>query len=453
MHNPSVPDYDVIGIGIGPFNLGLAALLDPCEEVRALFLEEKPTFDWHGGLLLEGTTLQVPFLADLVTLADPTSRYSYLNYLHQRGRLYRFYFLEHFLVPRAEYNDYCRWAAAQLKSCRFGRRVESAALVETAAGPRFKVRARETASGAEEVFHARDLVLGVGTRPHVPEALRPALGRHVFHSSEFRERRPQCRLARSVAVVGAGQSAAEVFQALLAEQPEHGYRLDWLCRSRGFFPMEYSKLGLEHFSPDYARYFYRLPAAQRDATLARQDLLYKGISAKTIAAIYDLLYERTVGGAQPPVSLQALSEVRAITPVTGSGGGGYRLDGWHLEQGRGFTRYADCVVLATGYRHEVPAFLDPLRPRIAWDAQGRYDVAFDYRIALTEPTPNRLYVQNGELHTHGVGAPDLGLGAHRNAVIINGLLGRAAYRVQEANVFQQFGVTGEAYAARREACG
>ena len=45
-------------------------------------------------------------------------------------------------------------------------------------------------------------------------------------------------------------------------------------------------------------------------------------------------------------------------------------------------------------------------------------------------------MQNGELHTHGVGAPDLGLGAHRNAVIVNALCGREVYAVRERNVFQ-----------------
>lgn len=440
MQSGNIPDYDIIGIGIGPFNLGLAALLDPIKDVRALFLEAKPSFDWHGGMMIEGTTLQVPFLADLVTLADPTSRYSYLNYLHQRERLYKFYFLERFLVPRAEYNDYCRWVAGRLASCRFERRVELVTFIETAAGPRFEVTVRHTDSLLQEVFHAHDLVLGVGTFPHVPEALRPVLGQQVFHASEFLEHLPRCRSARSIAVVGAGQSAAEIFQRLLVEQPEHDYRLDWISRSRGFFPMEYSKLGLEHFSPDYTRYFYHLPATQRDSVRARQGLLYKGISAKTIADIYDLLYERSVGGAELQVSLQALSEVRTIALAADAAGGRYRLDCWHLEQARGFTRRADCVVLATGYRHEVPVFLEPLRPHVVWDAQGRYEVAVDYRVILKKPVPNRLYVQNGELHTHGVGSPDLGLGAHRNAVIINGLLGRPVYRARMANVFQQFGV-------------
>ena len=48
-------------------------------------------------------------------------------------------------------------------------------------------------------------------------------------------------------------------------------------------------------------------------------------------------------------------------------------------------------------------------------------------------------MQNAELHTHGVGTPDLGLGAHRNAVIANALAGRDVYAVRERNVFQSFG--------------
>ena len=66
-----------------------------------VFFDDKPEFAWHPGLMLPGAEIQVPFLADLVTLADPTSPYSFLNYLHEQGRLYRFYFHERFHVLRA----------------------------------------------------------------------------------------------------------------------------------------------------------------------------------------------------------------------------------------------------------------------------------------------------------------------------------------------------------------
>lgn len=70
--------HGVTGVGLGPFNRGLAALLAPTG-VDAVFFDDKPGFAWHPGLMLPGAEIQVPFLADLVTLADPTSRYTFLN--------------------------------------------------------------------------------------------------------------------------------------------------------------------------------------------------------------------------------------------------------------------------------------------------------------------------------------------------------------------------------------
>ena len=63
----------------------------------------------------------------------------------------------------------------------------------------------------------------------------------------------------------------------------------------------------------------------------------------------------------------------------------------------------------------------------------------DFRLRLVDHDKSRLFVQNGELHTHGVGAPDLGLGAHRNAVILNAVCGREVLPVRSRNVFQTFG--------------
>ena len=77
--------------------------------MRALFLEKKPGFDWHPGMLIEASTLQNPFLADLVSLADPRSEYSYLNYCKQTGRIYSYYMRENHYLSRAEYNRYCQW--------------------------------------------------------------------------------------------------------------------------------------------------------------------------------------------------------------------------------------------------------------------------------------------------------------------------------------------------------
>jgi lysine N6-hydroxylase len=402
--------HDVIGIGIGPFNLGLAALLDPLDDVDAVFFDAKPEFAWHSGLMLPGAEIQVPFLADLVTLADPTSRYSFLNYLHDRGRLYRFYFHERFHVLRREYEAYCQWVAERIECCRFGHRVDA---IRPAPGG-WSVWAR----GVEH--RARAVVLGVGCVPSIP-----SFARGLTHSSAYLSVREQALRARSVAVIGSGQSAAEVFADLL----EHGSgRLDWLTRSAGFLPMEYSKLGLEHFSPEYIAYFHALPQERRDALRAGQDLFYKGIDAGTSERIYDLLYARSVE-AEPNVRYAARCELRDVSA-------GRRLRFHHLDEGVDFTVDAEVAILATGYE---PAPLPVPAELFARDAAGRPVIELDYRARLADGTPSTVFVQNAELHTHGVGTPDLGLGAHRNAVIANALAGRAVYAVRERNVFQSFG--------------
>ncbi|MBX8828370.1 SidA/IucD/PvdA family monooxygenase, partial [Ochrobactrum sp. SFR4] len=80
--------------------------------------------------------------------------------------------------------------------------------------------------------------------------------------------------------------------ALTPDMVSNGASVQWISRSAGFFPMEYSKLGLEYFSPDYMQYFHTVPREKRRDITRKQGLLYKGISISTIAEIFDLLYER-----------------------------------------------------------------------------------------------------------------------------------------------------------------
>jgi lysine N6-hydroxylase len=436
--------YDVIGIGIGPFNLGLAALLDEVGDMKALFLEKKTEFNWHPGMLIDGTTLQVPFFADLVSMADVRSKYSFLNYLQAHNRLYHFYFLEKFHIPRKEYNHYCRWVSDQLTQCKYGMEVERVVPIELEDGGRgYEVSVWNKGTHTEEQFVTRHLAMGIGSVPSVPEHFKEHLGTSVFHSSEYLEKKDICKEARTVTVIGSGQSAAEVFLDVAKEQEHHGFTLNWFTRSKGFFPMEYSKLGLEYFSPDYTNFFYNLPQEKKDALLKDQDLLYKGISADTITEIYDYLYERSIGSEYPPISLQAMTEITGIE----ASGRGYSLSGYHQVKEETFTQETDVVIFGTGYKTAVPSFLSGIMDDLTYDDAGRFKITKDYRLETFLGDGGSIFIQNGEMHTHGVGAPDLGLGAHRNAVIINQLAGREVYPVQTKNVFQTFGVEKRAAAA------
>jgi len=446
MHPTSgTPHFDLVGVGIGPFNLSLAALAEPLREnhsLELLFLESRQEFAWHRGMMLDGATLQVPFLADLVSLTDPTSRFSVLNWLRETDRLYSFYFAENLFLQRREYEAYCQWVAAQLPFCRFGATVTRVRRGEAG----FEIE--YTAPSGPTMVTATNIVLGIGTEPVMPFDLPGA----ALHSADYLLHRERLRTLDDVTVVGSGQSGAEIVLDLLRTGAP-GQRVRWLTRSAAFEPMEYSKLGLEHFTPDYTRFFHALRDDVRADLLRTQGRLHKAISFETIADLhaelhmrsFDSLYGGTLGlagdtGATllPGVSVTggawrsgggAASGPDGTSPGgtspggtspggTSPGGmspGTVELTCVHDRQKREFSVLTDAVVLATGYRDRVPDFL------AAGLAQLLGPADLDYRVA-----PG-VYAQNAEQRTHGVGAPDLGLGAHRAAVILNAVTGRTVY--------------------------
>lgn len=429
---------DIAGIGIGPFNLGLAALLSASETLDGVFLEKKPAFRWHEGLILPGTTLQVPFMADLVTMVDPTHPLSFLNYLAVHGRLYRFYFYENFMIPREEYDHYCRWASQQLSSCRFGEEVTD--VVYRRDLELFMVETRNDA-GKTRRYDSRNIALGIGTVPHIPTWANVKSGAPLFHSSEFGKRRQELAKRRRITVVGSGQSAAECVLALFADlTPEAvaaGASIHWITRSPGFFPMEYSKLGLEYFTPDYLHHFHRLPSEKRRKVVAGQDLLHKGISFSTIGEIFDLLYHRSAAGRDPGLTLASNCAVETLL----SDKGGLRLGIRHNDLDEQAFIETDAVVYATGYRHAWPAWLEALKGNVLKTCdRGDLVIGADFRAERADTGPGSVFVQNAETVHHGVGAPDLGLGAYRNATILNQLLGHERYAVSAPTAFQTFGL-------------
>ncbi|MGM9443635.1 lysine N(6)-hydroxylase/L-ornithine N(5)-oxygenase family protein [Streptomyces murinus] len=417
--------HDLVGIGLGPFNLGLACLTEPIAELDAVFLESKPDFEWHAGMFLDGAHLQTPFMSDLVTLADPTSPYSFLNYLKEKGRLYSFYIRENFYPLRVEYDDYCRWAAGKLSCVRFGTTVTEVSyeddlyVVKTAAG---------------DLLRARHLVLGTGTVPYLPESCRD-LGGDLLHTSQYMHRKAELQGKKSITVVGSGQSAAEIYYELLSEIDVHGYQLNWVTRSPRFFPLEYTKLTLEMTSPDYIDYFRALPEETRYRLEKQQKGLFKGINSDLIDAIFDLLYQKNVasGGRPVPTRLLTNSSLNSARYDDEAYTLGFRQD----EQGKDFEIRTEGLVLATGYHYAPPAFLAPLRERLRFDGHGRFDVARNYAIDVTG---RGVFLQNAGVHTHSITSPDLGMGPYRNASIIREVLGSEYYPVEKSIAFQEFAV-------------
>ncbi|MDN5655914.1 MAG: SidA/IucD/PvdA family monooxygenase, partial [Kocuria sp.] len=163
--------------------------------------------------------------------------------------------------------------------------------------------------------------------------------------------------------------------------------------------------------------------------------LYKGISMNTIDEIYEALYRESVDRTVPTT---LLTNTAVVGSEYDAGNGEVRLTLRHEETGETSERTAQQLVLATGYAPRAPEFLKPVEDLIARDKAGRFDVDLEFHV---DTLGGRIFVQNAEEHTHGLTAPDLGMGAWRNATILRQITGREVYPVERSIAFQDFGTS------------
>lgn len=215
--------HDLVCCGFGPASLAIAvAIHDSLENgtlnqtPSVLFLEKQPKFAWHAGMLLPGAKMQISFLKDMASLRDPRSHFTFLNYVHKNGRLLDFINLDTFLPARTEYEDYLRWCASHFDDVvRYNSEVVSISPEENVNGVKtFLVVEKNGKTGTISTHRARNVVLSLGGQASIPKSL-PEKSPRVIHSSQYAYMLPKLLSDRTapvrVAVIGAGQSAAEIF--------------------------------------------------------------------------------------------------------------------------------------------------------------------------------------------------------------------------------------------------
>ncbi|OXT15872.1 ornithine monooxygenase [Bacillus sp. OG2] len=427
--------YNLIGIGIGPYNLSLAVMLEKVPGLTGLFFDKTPEFSWHPGMLIEGSEMQVPFLDDLVTLADPTSPYTYLNYLHEHDRLTQFSYFHRLEIPRKEYNHYCQWAASNLDNCRFGMEVADVQDREENGERFFEVTVLNMDNGQEETYFAYNLILGTGNEPLVPDHMKDFLGEDCIHSSRYLQYKDKLAEGGSISVIGSGQSAAEIFYDLLQCQKTHDFQLNWLARSAGFLQLESTKLGQEFFSPEYVNYFHSLPYEERIQSLDTLNGLRNGIEPGLLDLIYKELYHQTIGGESSLARIQPHAELQGMERTSS----GFWLQLQQKQSETPFKLDSDKVVLATGYRPHLPDWLlSRYGDEIIWEGEREFKVSLSYEILFKKKRSNRIFTLTNIEHSHGAAATHLGLSVDRNRRIINTLAEKEIYKSNKKNVFHRF---------------
>jgi L-ornithine N5-oxygenase len=227
---------DLVCVGFGPAALAIAVALHDSLELkgtrlstrapRVRFLEQQSKFAWHAGMLLPGAKMQITFLKDMATLRNPRSEFTFVNYLHEKGRLVQFMNLGTFLPQRIEYEDYMRWCAEHFASVvDYSQTVQNVTVGEVdqkGAAKHFKVTSFNKATGESQTLKAKHVVIAAGGRPNIPKVLSQPHPR-IIHSSQYatnvHDIFPDGQGPKTVAVIGGGQSAAEVWHNIPTRFP------------------------------------------------------------------------------------------------------------------------------------------------------------------------------------------------------------------------------------------
>ncbi|WP_411090231.1 lysine N(6)-hydroxylase/L-ornithine N(5)-oxygenase family protein [Streptomyces sp. 049-1] len=418
--------HDLIGIGFGPSNVAMAiairehnAQTGSQEAVSARFFEQQPRFGWHRGMLIDDATMQVSFLKDLVTLRNPASEFSFLCYLQSKGRLIDFINHKNLFPLRVEFHDYFEWAAAKVDDqVSYGHEVVGVAPVERD-GSVDHLEVTVRSGQGLEVHRARNLVVGTGLRPLMPEGVER--GDRVWHNSELLARVDALEgtSPSRFVVVGAGQSAAENVAYLHRRFP--GAEVCAVFARYGYSPADDSGFANRIFDPAAVDDYFSAPGSVKRRLMDYHgNTNYSVVDIDLIDDLYRQMYREKVLGTERLrfLNVSRLTDVKETSDRV-------RATVTSLVTGEETLLDADVVVFATGYLQADPlGLLGEVADRCLRDDEGLVRVERDYRVATDPALRCGIYLQGGTEHTHGITSSLLSNTAIRVGEILESLVDR-----------------------------
>lgn len=316
-------------------------------------------------------------MKDLATMRDPTSSYSFLNFLHTQGRLMQYINREEKVPSRREWSAYLAWAAQRMDSyVKYSRTVSDIQPVERNGKVVYlKVLSKNTITGELETVYARNVTTAVGGSANVPDAFKPMYTwspsrpddvSRVVHASSFlpqMERlekvlqrlqldRPSAPLR--LAVIGGGQSSAEMLCYLRDRFPEAD--LDMILRASALVPSDDSPfVNSAAFDPSSVTTFWESSARARRAQLDEfKRTNYSVVRNDLLSQVYEMVYDQEIDYQDLYMAKKGTVRIMASTRL---------LDAQQVEDSRirittsttagdpvNRTDEYDAVFLGTGYQ-------------------------------------------------------------------------------------------------------
>jgi L-ornithine N5-oxygenase len=415
-------EVELLAIGAGPSNLALAVALEelaPDLADNSLLVEREAAVEWQSGLLLPWAKSQVSFLKDLVTLRNPNSQFSFLNYLHSVGRLDDFINMASFIPYRVEISEYFKWAANQLERVKI--KLNCAC---TGIEPRFGADGSPvgwvTRLDDGSVISSRYLVIGIGRDAYTPPVFARVPANRLVHSTQYRpvisglDKDFPYRLA----VIGSAQSAAEMYRALQDDLPSA--QITWVMRAIGVGAYDKTQFINELYYPSFVDEFFEAKPDAREQLLREMHKTnYAGVEPPFVEELYR-------EGYLDRLNKQDRKRIVTMTDITAADATDdeVRLELTSRMTGQVTELRNDLVFLGTGFVREMPLLIRTLGQALDLPTM---QVTRQYRLIMDDTSASAAcYLQGVNEATHGIGDSLLSVIASRAGEIVTDILDHRA---------------------------
>jgi L-ornithine N5-oxygenase len=401
--------FDVIGIGFGSAGIALAAVMEDNVEAQGshglgnvLFLEQAPKAAWQPGMLLRETDIQHHYFRDFATPRNPRSRFTFANYIKEKGRIFDFgelvFGVSGGAVSRIEWNDYVTWVANQLSSyVQYSTEVyKIIPILENNEVRKLQV---ETNRGT---YTTRTLIVCQGRKANIPTLFQEYLSLQVFHSVNFLPAIKQLDKSKrfEIAVIGSGQSAAEILVHLHSEFPNA--KMHVIQRSIGFQQIDLCQFSNELFHDKEVDEFYNLSSQKRrELVQEARRANYSAIDQEIANTLYRKYYEDMVEGEERFIFYKK-SNITSVKKI----GDKYICSIENKYSGQLCEVISDVVILCTGFSEEIfPQILEPLSQFFVQEdiEEKRMPIITrEYRCVTTPNCHSLIYFSGITERTHGL---------------------------------------------------
>lgn len=222
--------YDLVGVGFGAATLSVAIALHERDALtNTIFLEYQSQAGWRPFTRHATPRMGTSFMNDLITLENPRSKFTFLNYLHATNQLVAFTNVAKMQPSREIYAEYLRWCAGYFQPhVAFEKQVIGIDAVMNSTGlvEGWNVLFEDVQTGGKSSIAAKQILCAVGLQPKIPQFLtNPDIPRSVVHSSAALEAIPVVlgdkRVRQRIAIIGNSPDAAEVFSHLHGIHGDH----------------------------------------------------------------------------------------------------------------------------------------------------------------------------------------------------------------------------------------